>query len=319
MTFYDLAKSLGATPVVDKFANLWTRAMLGKESNEVSALYCLMYFKAGGSFMTMRSDSKGGGQHLRFRQGTQSLSKGLAAALTPGSLFLSHPVARIEQTASGPCVVTTASGKHFFGSKVIVSVPTPLYKTIAFSPPLSDDKREVVTQTSLGFYAKAHVVYSTPWWRERGLNGLTQAMNGPISITRDTSSDADGVYALTCFIVGANGEKWSRLAAAERKALVLKNLDSIYGTQCPEPTAYVDKEWRSEKYSQGCPCPVVPNEAMEAWERDQWKPEGNFFFVGTETSPVWRGYMEGALESGERGAKEALAAFATESTPRAKL
>lgn len=48
---------------------IWTRAMLGLEPSEVSALYFLHYCKSGGGLMQMRSDQKGGGQALRCKTG----------------------------------------------------------------------------------------------------------------------------------------------------------------------------------------------------------------------------------------------------------
>jgi monoamine oxidase len=36
---------------------------------------------------------------------------------------------------------------------------------------------------------------------------------------------------------------------------------------------------------------------------------GRVHFVGTETAFEWKGYMEGAVRSGERGAKEVLLAL----------
>ncbi|WXC48691.1 hypothetical protein QX201_008400 [Fusarium graminearum] len=39
---------------------------------------------------------------------------------------------------------------------------------------------------------------------------------------------------------------------------------------------------------------------------------GRIHFVGTETSLVWKGYMEGAVRSGVRGAKEVIKAFEDE-------
>ena len=39
------------------------------------------------------------------------------------------------------------------------------------------------------------------------------------------------------------------------------------------------------------------------------EPRGNLHFVGTETSDVWSGYMEGAVRSGVRGAKEVVDAL----------
>lgn len=35
-------------------------------------------------------------------------------------------------------------------------------------------------------------------------------------------------------------------------------------------------------------------------------PVGRIHFVGTETAFEWKGYMEGAVRSGERGAQEVL-------------
>lgn len=48
---------------------IWTRAMLGCEPSELSALYFLDYCKSGGGLLQMRSDQKNGGQHLRLRTG----------------------------------------------------------------------------------------------------------------------------------------------------------------------------------------------------------------------------------------------------------
>ena len=36
---------------------------------------------------------------------------------------------------------------------------------------------------------------------------------------------------------------------------------------------------------------------------------GRVHWAGTETASIWNGYMEGAVRSGERAAKEALAAL----------
>jgi monoamine oxidase len=49
--------------------SIWTRAMLGLEPREVSALFFLAYCKAGGGIMQMRSDRADGGQFLRIAKG----------------------------------------------------------------------------------------------------------------------------------------------------------------------------------------------------------------------------------------------------------
>jgi monoamine oxidase len=49
--------------------SIWTRAFLGCEPSELSALYFLDYCKSGGGLLQMRSDRKDGGQYLRVRTG----------------------------------------------------------------------------------------------------------------------------------------------------------------------------------------------------------------------------------------------------------
>ena len=45
---------------------------------------------------------------------------------------------------------------------------------------------------------------------------------------------------------------------------------------------------------------------LTAFENVLRAPSGCVHFVGTETAYEWKGYMEGAVRSGERGAQEVL-------------
>lgn len=58
-----------------KMINLWTQVMLGIDSNEISAACFVDYCAKGGGLMQMRSDTKHGGQYLRFRQGRSFLEE----------------------------------------------------------------------------------------------------------------------------------------------------------------------------------------------------------------------------------------------------
>jgi monoamine oxidase len=84
------------------------------------------------------------------RKGMQPISKGMARELYPGLLFLNSAVSHIHQEKSS-CIVTTDKGKTFRAKKVMISIPTPLYKMIAFSPALSDAKTKLAASTKLGY------------------------------------------------------------------------------------------------------------------------------------------------------------------------
>lgn len=203
---------------------------------------------------------------------------------------------------------------RFHCKRVIISIPTPLYRTISFSPSLPDWKTDITSATKLGFYAKSILVFRTPWWRNSAFCGLSQSFVGPVSVTRDTSDDAEGEYSLICFIVGETGRAWSRQPAQTRKSTVLAQMITVFGeehrTDIYEVIDVVEQDWLQEEWSQGAPCPVTgPRVISRCGGTALAKPFGHVHFVGTETAEVWKGYMDGAIRSGERGAAEVVAAL----------
>ncbi|KAI9738142.1 MAG: hypothetical protein M1818_005571 [Claussenomyces sp. TS43310] len=292
---------------------IWTRAMLGVEPSELSALYFLDYCKSGGGLMQMRSDRKNGGQYLRCTTGMGSLPNGLASLLDPASVHLNSPVSAITQGNHGRVTVTTRDGSQHLAKKVICSIPTPLYKEIKFIPALPVDKFKMSESTSLGYYAKMILVYGRNWWKESGFCGLSQSFIGPASITRDSSNASAGHHSLTCFIVGEPGRVWSRSSQDERKAQILAQVATMFGPEHEEaaknPTEVYEQEWAKEEFSKGCPCPVMPPNTLSRFSSALRAPFGDVHFVGTETSYEWKGYMDGALRSGERGASEVIEAL----------
>jgi monoamine oxidase len=242
--------------------------------------------------------------------GTQSFSKGIAASMTPGSVLLSSPVKEIHQTKF-KSIITTRAGAVFECKKVIISVPTPLYKDIVFSPPLKGDKLALSNQTILGYVCKNVVQYSKPWWVEKGFAGLFQSFTGPVTMARDTSDVENGHYSLTCFLVGDNGRAWSKLPAHERRASVLNQLADAYENpeEALNPIEVFEYMWNDDEFAKGAPCPFTAPGTMSKHGHAMWEPVGNLHFVGTETSVEWKGYMEGAVRSGERGAEEVIEAL----------
>jgi monoamine oxidase len=72
------------------------------------------------------------------------------------------------------------------------------------------------------------------------------------------------------------------------------------------PTEYVEQQWSSEEWSLGCPCLYTPPGVLTKVGEYLTEPHGHVHFVGTETAVEWKGYMEGALTSGIRGADEVV-------------
>lgn len=309
--------------------DMWTltvRALMGCEPDNISLVYFLDYVKSGGGLESLLTEAAQGAQYLRNRKGNQTISLRLAADLLPNTVHLHTPVTRIRQTADH-CVVETYSQAIFRCRKVVLSIPTPLYRHIDFSPTLPAEKLAYAGATHLGAYSKCVLVYSKPWWREAGLTGGFCDLDGPIAFSRDVSSDEDGMFAIACFLFGDYAIKWSRLPPSRRVDVVKEQLADMAGKIDPElqPKVFntiqiIEKQWLPEQWSEGAPCPVpAPGGTWARLGNELRKPFNRIHFIGTETAFEWKGYMEGAVRSGERGAQEVVEALKSGDRASARL
>ncbi|EKG13568.1 Flavin-containing amine oxidase [Macrophomina phaseolina MS6] len=311
ITLAQFCKDKSGNELVAFLLNSSVRYLLGVEADEISALWFFAYAKAGTGLQNMMSARQGGGQYLRLHEGTQTLSRKLAAELSPKRVRLSSPVSAITHSPDG-CTVTTTAGKAFRSRRVIVSIPTPLYRKIDFSPPLPATKQQLSSATFMGFFAKVTLVYSKPWWQDHGLNAIFESALGPVIYSRSTSIPSTNHWSITGFVVGEPGRRWSKLSAEDRKAAVIKQLShgfgSHIGSEVPAPVEYVEEDWAKRAYFGGGPMPVMGPGAVTGPAKGAWaEPVGPVHFVGSETASAWRGYMEGAVRSGLRGAEEVIA------------
>ncbi|KAI1408025.1 hypothetical protein F5Y13DRAFT_114921 [Hypoxylon sp. FL1857] len=314
-------RNLGAGPQTLAMVNLWVRVMHGLESTEESAAWFIDYCRTNCGLLAIRADDHTGGNYMRLTTGTQSIAKGIASLIGHGKIHLSSPVASIEDNKTH-VAVTTTNGKSFKTRKVIISIPSTMYKELTFSPPLPVPVQEVTNGTKLGHYNKAIVLYQRPWWRDLGFNGFIMSFKGPACVVRDTSVDEAGVYGFTCFVNGTPGEKWSRMYPHERRKVILDELAAAFNvgldSEAYRPIEFFEQIWQHETFSRGALAPVTAIGHYTKFAHVYGKPVGNLHFVGTEYSNTWKGYMEGALASGEKGAREVADAL-KEQTLRPRL
>jgi monoamine oxidase len=156
-------------------------------------------------------------------------------------------------------------------------------------------------------------VFEKPWWRNANLSGIFNSDTGPISFSRDTCVEEDKQYSITCFLVGDKGRKWSKYSKAARRKQAEDQFYAVFGkvvADIPEPINVIEKEWIKDAWARGAPCPFMPPAIMTSDAGMAIRSEfGNVHFVGTETALIWKGYMEGAVRSGIRGAAEVVQAL----------
>jgi len=288
-----------------------TEAIFGCEARELSLLYTLFYIAASGNEQNPGTfernfNTADGAQERRFVGGAQTIALKVASQLGE-RVVLNAPVRRIEHSSSGISVVSdplSVTGQH-----VIVAVPPTLAARIHYDPPLPPLRDQLTQHMPQGTLMKFEAVYDRPFWRDKGLSGQVVSENGPIKITFDTSPRDGRPGIMMGFIGGHEARTWQTRSAAERRAAALQNLANYFGNEALSPREIVEFNWSTEVWNRGCPVAVLGPGTLVDFGPALRRPVGRIHWAGTETSTYWNGYMDGAVRSGERAAKEALAAL----------
>jgi monoamine oxidase len=150
-----------------------------------------------------------------------------------------------------------------------------------------------------GRVVKCFAAYARATWRDAGFSGELYQPHGTVRATVELAREP---AVLLAFVVGAEAARWPSRDPGERRGDVLATFARL---GAGEPLDYLEIDWGSDPWSAGCVACLAPG-ALAAGAR--WRePHGRIHFAGTETAREWPGYMEGAIEAGERAAAEVLA------------
>jgi len=290
--------------------DLVVEAVWAAEPRDVSLLHVLMYIRGAGDETTGGSlnrlvNTAGGAQEQRFAGGSQRVSLELAKALGK-RVLLAAPVRRIAQTRSGVTITADRIGT-VKAKQVIVTAPPSVSAYIDYDPILPAARAQLLQRFPQGNAVKCMAVYDEPFWRADGLAGQVTSDADPVRITFDNSPPDGKPGVMLGFIEGHAARYWSRQTAADRRAAVLKNFVTYYGDKAATPRDYIEMDWSRERWTGGCYVGFTPPGVLLDFGEAIRAPVGRIHWAGAETATIWNGYMEGALRSGQRAAKEALA------------
>jgi monoamine oxidase len=281
--------------------NTALRVVFGADSNELSLLHFLFYTQSSQGLMNL-VETKGGNQEFRLKGGMQQVSQCLADALP--DVRLNVPVDAIAQDEDG---VTVSQGPHHWrASRVVVAIPPPILGHIAFTPALPTLRAQMDQRISMGATIKCFAQYPEAFWRKAGLSGEAVCTDGPVSVTYDNTT-ATGKPCLLAFVVGAPARGWAEQPQNVRRDVVLHTFARYFGPLALKPTCYDEINWATEPWSQGAPIANFPPGTLSVFGAALRKPVGRIHWAGTETATEFTGFMEGAVQSGERAAEEILA------------
>jgi len=281
----------------------------GAECDRQSALslvYLLAYNSPGQFSIFGASNEK-----YHVRGGNDQLVTALAARLG-SAIVTGTALVAARRNAAGTYTVTCQSERRTFeftADKVVFALPFSIWNrsvnlTLAG---VSDLKRMAIRELAMGANSKLNVQFSRRHWHALGNNGDTFADTG-YQATWEVTRGQPGTAGILVDYTGGNvantlGQGTPASRAAQFLAQmepVLPGLGAVWNGR-----ATVDF-WPGNLFSRG---------SYSYWQVGQYTrfagiegaQEGNAHFCGEHTSIEAQGYLEGAVETGERAAGEVLA------------
>jgi monoamine oxidase len=295
---YTLANT--STPGARFLLELAVKAVFAAEPRDLSLLHALFYLAAGTGILFL-TGTAGGAQDSRFHGGSQLISIRLAQRLGR-RVTLGAPVRRIVQDARGVTVVSDAGSWR--ARRVIIAVSPLLAGRIEYAPALPALRDGLTQRVPQGSVIKYEAVYPRPFWRSAGLSGFTNSDRSPVGFTYDNSPPSGRPGVLLGFVVGADARHLGTLSTRERHRRVLSAFQRLFGRQAGRPTALIEQDWSREVWTRGCYAGYFPPGVWSDFGAALRAPVGRLHWAGTETAEVFNGYMDGAVRSGERAARE---------------
>jgi monoamine oxidase len=291
------------TRIARELIGLAGRTVWGTGPEEISMLHALFYVSSAGSFDKL-IDTEGGAQQDRLEGGAQTLALGLATALGE-RVRLGSPVRRIEQREGSVRIV--ADGVEVEARRAILALPPAIAGGIEFDPALPEPRRRLAERLRPGALTKCIALYEEPFWRADGLSGESVTDAGPVTLTFDCSPRDGSAGVMLGFVGGPEAREMAAMAPAERRTAALGCFERLFGPRAGQPLDYAEQAWAAEEWSGGGP---TSNFGPGGWGDcgpALREPVGRVHWAGTETATIWSGYMEGALQAGDRAAAEVAA------------
>ncbi|MFD2588405.1 flavin monoamine oxidase family protein [Croceitalea marina] len=211
----------------------------------------------------------------------------------------------LELEDSSTNILVKTKNNLFFAEKVICTIPPKLASTLTFTPSLPEDVLNVMKQTHtwMSNAMKIGLVFKKPFWRNKELSGTVIGQVGPVIELYDHCSNDGQTYSLMGFI----NEGLRDVSPEQRKERILEYLEKYLGKEIRDYISYFEKDWSKDQFTS---CKKLKSVYMSPQYGnllfDEYYFNGKLLFSGTETSPEYGGYLDGAVYSGINAAKKLL-------------
>jgi monoamine oxidase len=254
--------------------------------------------------------------------GNDQLISGMAAQLPSGAIQQGFELIamRANSDRSNTLSFATAAGVQDVTADIVVlALPFSTLRSVDLSKAgLSASKREVINTMGMGTNAKIHVELSHKTWPALGYNGVTYTEWQRFCTSWDdcVPLGADAAPALLLGFPGGRTGKSKLIGEAHGTAPAadvdwfLSDLERVFpGTQAAYTGLAYEDHWALDPWVHGAYSYYRVGQAT-SYGQLAFKPEGRIHFAGEHCSVENEGFLDGAVETGERVALRLMALLA---------
>jgi monoamine oxidase len=309
-----LSRAIAAWPG-SAFARYRAALVRGEFGVDPSALSALWLVADLAEQTGARANQDDGAERFRINGGTVRLVDALAGSIGSGRITRGTRLLAVARDGAGATITLDGPGGRRVErtDRVVVTLPPPLVRSVDMRRSgVPADVLQGIAAMGMGTNAKLIIPFARPAWQRRGWNGegtSDTALGGTWEATMGQPVDA---AALTTLVGG-------------RAGVTIAGPD--HG---PAPAAEVARRLAlGDRIAPGMSAAARRGSMLHAWARDPFargsyaaarpggdetapnltRPYGVVHFAGEHADPGFAGFMEGAVRSGQRAARQALAAL----------
>ena len=241
-------------------------------------------------------------QHYDKIEGGNDRLPAAFAEILQNRIHYGAPVVRIEQNGRGVrAIVQHANGRETLSADFLIcTVPFTVLRRIEVSPPFSSVKRRAIEQLNYAAASRVYLQSGTRYWMKSANGGFE--VTEEFQIFDATFSQPGNRGIMMLYALGDVARHIEQLTPDQRIQYGLLEAEKSYAGMSANFERGFSWCWGEVPWARG---------AFAVYRPDQWttlypaavRAEGQIHFAGEHLSS-WPGWMQGALASGLRAARE---------------
>jgi len=289
-----LAREHGGREILERFRGM--RGLMLADPEDLSLIAMVDLFADW--------EDPGDIESCRVRTGNDRLATETAKRLR-GELLLDTVLRRVRQD-NGKCTLTIerqGALSEMDAHYVIASLPASTLRDVVFEPSMPDLQRDAIANLRYGRVTRLLLQFDRRFWTKTG-RPKAFGSDQPFGALWDGNEQQHSRAGILSFLAGGGASpELQQILSNEGTDGVVKRLTWL-GT----PAHVIGTRtitWENDPWARGGYAYFDPA-FKSAWRDWLARPFGRVLFAGEHTSNRWQGYINGAIESGQRAAAEIL-------------